>query len=318
MSQSVKSLIFGGKYKIGKPLKKGSQGTVYFVDACNVIKLEVANENSSLPFEASCYEKLAGTTGIVDCKYFGEEHGHYALVLEFLPLNLEQVFCPNNPETRLFQQDNLAPAISHVGALALEALKSIHTRGILHCDIKPSNFCLGRWPDGTPRLCMIDFGLAKQLSLVVSSEEKATVPGNLYYASLSMMADRRKTLFISDSTYTSLTPVTKDPTKADDLESLAYMLISLFYHGETPWYDDMFDYIFGRFLECHGSIFEAKKNFTHSSMVKDVPSVFQEFLVHAQQLDRAEEPDYDRFIIAFKGVIGDSTSPLDRMILDAT
>ena len=46
---------------------------------------------------------------------------------------------------------------------ALDALESIHARGVLHRDIKPENLFLARQPDGTSRIKLIDFGLSREL-----------------------------------------------------------------------------------------------------------------------------------------------------------
>ena len=46
---------------------------------------------------------------------------------------------------------------------ALDALESIHARGVLHRDVKPENLFLARQPDGTSRIKLIDFGLSREL-----------------------------------------------------------------------------------------------------------------------------------------------------------
>lgn len=43
----------------------------------------------------------------------------------------------------------------------LKLIKFVHSRGVLHRDIKPDNFLIGR-RQNIDRIYMIDFGLAKK------------------------------------------------------------------------------------------------------------------------------------------------------------
>jgi serine/threonine-protein kinase len=71
----------------------------------------------------------------------------------------------------LLEGESLAGRLSH-GALAqaeaatlsvalLRALAFVHARGLVHRDVKPCNVFLQRLPDGSERLKVLDFGLAK-------------------------------------------------------------------------------------------------------------------------------------------------------------
>jgi casein kinase 1 len=48
-----------------------------------------------------------------------------------------------------------------IGLEMLKLIKFIHSRGVLHRDIKPDNFLIGR-KQNISRIYMIDFGLAKR------------------------------------------------------------------------------------------------------------------------------------------------------------
>jgi len=43
-----------------------------------------------------------------------------------------------------------------------EALRAVHARGIVHRDIKPTNIIVTHEPDGTERIKLVDFGIAKK------------------------------------------------------------------------------------------------------------------------------------------------------------
>jgi eukaryotic-like serine/threonine-protein kinase len=78
---------------------------------------------------------------------------------------------------------------------ACEALAEAHASGIVHRDLKPSNLFLSSYPDGTPCVKILDFGISK---LVVpgstpdlSMTSTATVMGSPHYMSPEQMRSTR-------------------------------------------------------------------------------------------------------------------------------
>ena len=49
----------------------------------------------------------------------------------------------------------------------IEAIREVHTNGIIHRDIKPGNFCISSENKDLNKghLCIIDFGLSKYYSI---------------------------------------------------------------------------------------------------------------------------------------------------------
>ena len=101
-----------------------------------------------------------------------------------------------------------------VGCQAIQRLKDVHARGLVHRDVKPQNLTL---LDGTVFLC--DFGLAK----AYVTADGAHVP---------CRRDKKLTgtpRFASLHTHAGL-----EQSRRDDLESLVYTLVYMI-RGALPW-----------------------------------------------------------------------------------
>ena len=84
------------------------------------------------------------------------QHGKSALVLELLGKDLGKLF----EET---QHKFSAKTIFMIGIQLLRCLEQLHAADILHCDLKPENFLVGRRNSGKEgRIFVVDFGMAKE------------------------------------------------------------------------------------------------------------------------------------------------------------
>ncbi len=65
----------------------------------------------------------------------------------------------------LIRKERLTPArAARIVAQACEALEEAHARGIVHRDLKPENLFVGKAPDGSDWVKVLDFGISKSLN----------------------------------------------------------------------------------------------------------------------------------------------------------
>jgi len=90
-------------------------------------------------------------------------------------------YCAGGDLLQLIEQDKSLPekTVKKFGKELVNALMYLHSRGIIYCDLKPSNVLLNEY--GLLKLC--DFGLAKKIVDLVNVEKQADGPkkGTPYY-----------------------------------------------------------------------------------------------------------------------------------------
>lgn len=132
------------------------------------------------------------------------------MVMELLGPSLEELFNVCN------KKFSLSTGV-RVGLQILKLLKYVHSKGVLHRDIKPDNFLIGRKKKAN-KVYLIDFGLAKKYSKDgkhIPYRDNKNLTGTARYASIN-------------------THLGVEQGRRDDLESLIYVLI-YFLKGSLPW-----------------------------------------------------------------------------------
>ncbi len=177
---------------------------------------------------------------------------------------------------KLFQSVNKKFSIKTVcmlGIQMLDRLEYIHSRKIIHRDIKPDNFVIGRG-DKSHIVYILDFGLAKKYW---SSTHKCHIPfitgkkltGTARYASVNALSGYEQ-------------------SRRDDLESLSYILL-YFLRGSLPWQGMKINSREDRYKK----ICEKKRKTSSCELCKGFPNEFEMFVNYVKKLDFTEVPDYD-------------------------
>lgn len=178
--------IFADRYTIVRELASGGMGTVYEVvhtvthRRCALkVMLSHTVEREKLRQRFMQESRLAAQIGseyIVDVLDAGVDEVTKApyLVMELLEgEDLGQRLLRLGPLSR-------SEAVSYLWHVAL-ALDRTHQAGIVHRDLKASNLFLTRREDGTPLVKVLDFGVAKVLTMENSAEQRTQTVGTPIY-----------------------------------------------------------------------------------------------------------------------------------------
>ena len=215
---NIEKQIFFNKYKLQKLINKSAFSNVY--QGINILKKELVAikiENritmkNILESEAYILFYLKGF-GLPNLISYGKSGKYNILVEELLGPSLFEI-------SQKKKIKNVFPIkdICMIALQGLDRLEYIHSKNIIHRDIKPQNFLIGR--KDTKIIYLIDFGLAKKY--------KSSRTGKfIKFTNLGRL--------IGSITYSSINAnAGYEQSRRDDLESFGYMLINLA-KKDLPW-----------------------------------------------------------------------------------
>lgn len=206
------TLIIDGKYKIVSRLGDGGFGMIFkginiYTNEEIAIKIEKKNEASTLRNEAKIYNYLERISGLPKLRTFGSEGNYNYIIIDLLGESLEKL------KYKCGGKFSIGTVIL-IGIQIIQRIQEIHTKNIIHRDIKPDNFLMNK-----NKLYIIDFGLAK--SYIDSNNKHIEMLDNK-----GMIGTVN---YVSINVHNGLTP-----SRRDDLESVFYVLL-YFLLGELTW-----------------------------------------------------------------------------------
>ena len=146
------------KFKVKRKLGEGAFGEVYLgqtVEKNEYVALKVEPKKIAKPIlqnEAFTLYNLAGP-GIPAVKSFGKVKNYNVLVEPLLGKSLFDIFAENHKEMPM--ED-----ICLIAQQVLDRIQWVHSKFIVHRDIKPDNFLIGKKDPNV--IYLIDFGLSQK------------------------------------------------------------------------------------------------------------------------------------------------------------
>ena len=267
ISEKIGSGCFGDVYA-GRCLQTGEEVA---------IKKEYIGVHSPQLFsEMKIVRLLNGSIGFPSFFGYWPDDGFNALAETLLGKNLIQLFRSCNHKFSMKTVLMLAEQM-------INRLEFLHSKDVIHRDIKPENFLIGKGKNQNV-VYLADFGLSKFYRDPISHihipfREGRPLVGTARYISLNI--------------HNGI-----EPSRRDDLESLAYLLI-YFAKGKLPWQG----FKINDKLAKRRYIFEKKQSTSINSLCEGLPPEFSIFLESVRKLGFEETPYYTNYKNLFRSAL---------------
>ena len=282
-SQLKNKLIFK-KFRLGELIYNSNLSSIYEgINEINkeqvAIKFEkIIGKYDFIESEAYLLQLLKGK-GIPKLISYGKSGKYKVLIEELLGESIYLIWDLKYKEIKNMMND-----ICLIALQCLDRLEYIHSKDIVHKDIKPFNFLFGK---KDPELIyLIDFGMSKKYR---SSKTGKHIKFN-----------RLKSL-AGSFRYMSINGIKGyEQSRRDDLESLGYVLVYLF-KKSLPWLGvEKMDLTK---LEMIKKLIKVKSNTLPEEICQGLPEEFLEYVKYTRNLSFEQDPNYDYLRQLFLDVI---------------
>ena len=264
----LNKIIFG-KYEIIKKIGESPYSSVFLgkdINKKNYVAVKVQDKNafvSELEKEAY-YQYILRGFGIPNILSFGKNRKYNILVETLLGKTIAEYFTENKNANTIMKD------LCMVAIQIIDRIQYIHSKNIIHQDIKPDNFLVGN-PDMSI-IYIIDFGLSKKYRSSRTGKHISFSKNNKFYGTLN---------------FSSLNAMKGyQMSRRDDMISIGYMLIYLI-KGKLPW-----SILEKGKLERFQKILSIKSNTTNEELCKYLPIEFYEYMNYVKSLKFEEKPNY--------------------------
>ena len=279
------------KFIVKRKFGEGAFGEVYLgqtIEKKEYVALKVEPKKIAKPIlqnEAFTLFNLAGP-GIPAVKSFGKVKNYNVLVEPLLGKSLFDIFAENHKEMPM--ED-----ICLIAQQVLDRIQWVHSKFIVHRDIKPDNFLIGKKDPNV--IYLIDFGLSQKYRSGLSGKHirfgfTGKLTGTVRFASANALRGGEQ-------------------SRRDDIESIGYMLV-YFMKKRLPWQG-----VTGtRKMERYLKIYKMKKNTTPEELCKGLPDEMKDYITYAKKLEFEQEPNYNYLRKLFKSILKRIHKTKDQLV----
>lgn len=279
----MSSRSFDALFRMKDRLGSGSFGDVYSGVSKKTgepVAIKVEQPDSDVPqlkHEVQWYKLLHGAVGVPFVRWYGTcGTGHVLMVMDMLGRSLESLLEKCGGKFSL-------KTVLMLGDQMIQRVEYLHSRGVIHRDLKPDNFLMG-YEKNSPVVHIIDFGLMKRFRSPITGKHIA------YREGKPLSGTPR---FTSIHNHLGI-----EQSRRDDVEALGYILIYLAL-GRLPW---MGLRVPGsahmnakeRTKAKHKLIGEYKLKLSIAELCETLPYEFAEYLEYCRALRFTETPDYSK------------------------
>ena len=269
MTSDLNNKKLFGKYKVLSLIDKGSFGYIYkgkniMTNELVAIKAEDWKIKGNFLESEAYFLYYLKHFGIPEIKSFGVYKKYKILVQTLLYKNLEDLSSIYH-----FNYKD----ICMIAIQLLDRLEYIHSKYVIHRDLKPKNIMVDLETGSI--IYLIDFGLAKKYRSGKTKKHikfilNGRFSGTVRYSSIN--ANRGA-----------------EQSRKDDLESLGYILISLAKRGYLPWVGLNIP----NKLVKYARIYKIKKLTKEEDLCSELPKQFCDYMKYVKKLKFEEEPNYN-------------------------
>ena len=257
------------KYQVIKKIANGAFSEIY--SGINIINkekvaLKIEKRNAINKYlESECYTLFTlRDIGIPKVLSFGHNQEYDILIMPLLGKSLLDIFISKKLNYEFKD-------ICIIAIQIIERIHWVHSRKIIHRDIKPDNFLIGL--NDPHLLYIIDFGLSKKYQSTKTGKHIKICELKKFIGSI---------IFAS---YNALRLI--EQSRRDDLESIGYMLV-YFMKGCLPWQRIK---VYNK-KECYLKVAQLKKGITPEKLCSNLPKEFSDYLRYVKNLKFEEDPNY--------------------------
>ena len=254
-----------------KLLGKGSFGKIYAgVNKTTgeeiAIKLEpLTTDQPQLVYEYKIYKYLQKGFGIPKVYECSKDKKYTILIMDLLGDSLEKKFNQCNRKFSLL-------TVLMIMEQLVSRIEFIHSKNLLHRDIKPDNFLVGRGKKSNI-IYAIDFGLSKKYrdsksGLHIPYRDGKSLTGTARYASIN-------------------THLGVEQSRRDDIEALGYIMV-YFLRGSLPWQG----MVINDPKKKYDKIKQLKYDIKLEDLCAGLPKECVKFIQYARDMKFEDRPDY--------------------------